>query len=113
MRRLGLFVNTALCTMIGVVAGWASIHLIATNFGRLIRTPLLSWVPNDDASQWLVGIAILFVVRAIVAAITSSASAYWFARYLPGGEKWSVSAMISAVVSTTISLIWAAYEFFI
>ncbi len=71
MRKLGLALNILLCTVLGVVAGWVSVCLISAHFGVLVRIPPLSWVPNDDVSQWLVGIVILFLVRALVAGAVS------------------------------------------
>jgi hypothetical protein len=112
MRKLGLAVATLLCTVLGVVAGWVSVRLISAHFGVLVRIPPLSWVPNDDVSQWLAGIVILFAVRALVAGTVSVASAYRFVRHCPVLGKWTFPVAVSAVLSIAISLIWAAYEFF-
>jgi hypothetical protein len=111
MRRFGLVINTVLCTVLGVVAGWIGVRFIATHFDVLVRIPPLSWVPNDDVSQWLVGIAILFVARAFVAGIVSVVSAYGFAHRWPVLGKWTFPVVVSAALSIIISLIWAAYEF--
>lgn len=111
MRGLGPFVNTVLCTVIGIVAGQGGVRLIYALFVVLSRTSLLFWITNYEVLVWIVGTAIWFIARGIVAAAASIASAYWFARRWSALGKWAIPATVSAVLSVTISLKWAVYEF--
>lgn len=107
MRRLGPFVNAILCTVFGIVVAQGGVRFMLKLFAVLMNP----WISRNDGLGMAAGLAIWFVARGIVAAAASVASAYLFAHRWPVLGKWPVPATVSAVLSATISLMWAAYEF--
>jgi len=106
MRRLGPFVNTILCTVLGIVVAQGGVRLMLKLFAVLMNP----WISRNDGLGMAAGLAIWFIARGIVAAAAPIVSAYLLARRWPVLGKWPVPAAISAVLSVAISLKWATYE---
>ena len=106
MSRFGPYINIALCTAIGVIAGQAGVRFAY----KALLVLAGSWMARDDGLGMAASLTVWFIVRGVVAAVVSILSAYLLAHRWPALGKWPIPAGIGGIMSFIVSMKWAAYE---